>query len=353
MSYGFQLQLKQIALSHYFNYPDPFPLESGAVLPGFTLAYEFGGSFGQAGKPLVWVCHALTGNSDAPSWWPGIFDAGGVFDPSEYGWICANMLGSCYGSTHALSLNPNTNEPWFHEFPTLTNRDIVRAFDLLRESLGLKQVEVLIGGSLGGQQVLEWGLLRPEIFRNLIPIATNARHSAWGIAFNESQRMAIAADPTWNESQAQAGLDGLKVARSIAMLSYRSYEVYNRKQTDLNSEQLNSYKASSYQRYMGEKIAQRFNAFSYWTLSQAMDSHHVGRGRGAIEKVLGGLTIPTLVIGVDSDLLFPITEQEFLARHIPLATFTQLHSDFGHDGFLVEMEQLDRGVRDFLAKKTS
>ncbi|MEM9986296.1 MAG: homoserine O-acetyltransferase [Bacteroidota bacterium] len=338
-------------MPQFFNHPHPFALESGAVLPGFTLAYECGGAFGQAGKPLVWVCHALTGNSEAPSWWPGIFDLGGVFDPEEYGWICANMLGSCYGSTHALSLNPDTGKPWFHTFPTLTNRDIVRAFDLLREFLEITQVEVLIGGSLGGQQVLEWGLLRPEIFRNLIPIATNARHSAWGIAFNESQRMAIAADPTWQESQARAGLEGLKVARSIAMLSYRSYEVYNRKQTDSRSEQIDDYRASSYQRYMGEKIAQRFNAFSYWTLSQAMDSHHLGRGRGTMEEVLGSITIPALVIGVDSDLLFPLVEQEFLARHIPLATLTTLHSDFGHDGFLVEMRQLDRGIRDFLAKE--
>ncbi len=345
-----KISTSQNLLPHYFTYSEPFQLETGAILPGFTLAYDMGGAFGKAGKPVVWVCHALTGHSQVPEWWPQLFDQGGVFDPDEYGWICANMLGSCYGSTNALSPHPETELPWFHDFPELTNRDMVRAFDLLRQHLGLEKVEILMGGSLGGQQALEWAILQPEVFQHLIPIATNAQHSPWGIAFNETQRMAIASDPTWKEDQPDAGKEGLKTARAIAMLSYRSYPTYEMKQAETDLEKIGDYRASSYQRYQGDKLSQRFNAFTYWALSQAMDSHHLGRGRGGVEKALAQIKAQTLVIGVDSDLLFPLTEQELIARHIPQAKLAVIHSQYGHDGFLVEMDQLDAAIRGWLNK---
>ena len=334
--------------TEYFTHRAPFPLEKGGTLPGFTLAYATGGSFGQAGKPVVWVCHALTGHSRVPEWWPGLFGPDGVFDPAEYGWICANMLGSCYGSTHALSAHPETGQPWYHTFPELTNRDMVRAFDLLRQHLGLAQVDVLMGGSMGGQQALEWAVQQPQVFRHLIPVATNAQHSPWGIAFNETQRMAIASDPTWRDDHPDAGLEGLKTARAIAMLSYRSYATYAFKQAEPDPDQIGGYRAASYQRYQGQKLSLRFNAFTYWALSQAMDSHHLGRGRGGLEKALAQILARTLVIGVDSDWLFPLHEQEYLATHIPGAQLAVVHSQYGHDGFLVEMDQLDAMVRGWL-----
>jgi homoserine O-acetyltransferase/O-succinyltransferase len=340
--------LDSAQLTQYFTYPHPFALENGETLPGFTLAYEVGGAFDRADKPLVWVCHALTGHARVPEWWPGLFETSGLFPPSEYGWICANMLGSCYGSTHALSLDPATQQPWFHRFPLLTNRDMVRAFDLLRQHLGRERVDVLMGGSMGGQQALEWAVQAPALFRCLIPIATNARHSSWGIAFNETQRMAIEADPTWQEDHPEAGLRGLQTARAIAMLSYRAYQTYALKQTEPDNEKLQAFRASSYQRYQGQKLVQRFNAFTYWTLSQAMDSHHLGRGRNGVAQALAQITARTLVVGVNSDGLFPLQEQRFIAQHIPRARLAVLRSDYGHDGFLVEMDQLRHIIGDFL-----
>ena len=250
-----------------------------------------------------------------------------------------------------MSINPLSGKPYYHDFPLITNRDIVQAFDLLREHLGIKRIHTLIGGSLGGQQVLEWAIQQPEKVEHIIPVACNAFHSPWGIAFNEAQRMAIAADPTWKESDARAGIEGMKAARAVAMISFRSYEIYNRNQPEVAGEKLNEFRASSYQQYQGSKLANRFNAFSYWTLLNAMDNHHVGRGRGSVAEVLGGIKAKTLIIGVNSDILFPPSEQETLSKLIPNAHLELLSTDYGHDGFLVEFEQFRALIRTFLTTK--
>ncbi len=336
---------------HIFHYPVEFPLESGGKLPGFQLKYTTLGQLNKERDNAIWVCHALTGSSDFADWWHGLFSEGSPFDPQRYFIICANSLGGCYGSTGPLSINPVTGSPYFHEFPLVTNRDIVQAFDRLRESLGLKKIHTLIGGSLGGQQVLEWAIQKPDTFERIIPVACNAFHSPWGIAINEAQRMAIAADPTWQNKDERAGAEGMKAARAIAMVSFRSYEIYNKNQPEVASEKLEGYRAASYQRYQGTKLANRFNSFSYWTLLNAMDNHHVGRGRGAVEQVLASIRAKTLVIGVSSDLLFPLQEQKFLAEHIPGAQFEVIQSPYGHDGFLVEFEQFRELIRKFVKVK--
>ncbi|MEO1437621.1 MAG: alpha/beta fold hydrolase, partial [Bacteroidota bacterium] len=219
--------------------------------------------------------------------------------------------------------------------------------ELLRQHLGIEQIDTLIGASLGGQQALEWAVQFPDRFRKLILIATNAQHSPWGIAFNESQRMAIRNDRSWGQINKKAGLEGMKIARSIAMLSYRGYQTYSGSQSDGDLSKTTDYRASSYQRYQGEKLAQRFNAFSYYLLSEAMDSHNVGRGRGSVEAALKSVSAKTLAIGISSDLLFPVMEQKFLASNIPDADYQEIDSDFGHDGFLVEADQLDDLIRNF------
>ena len=315
-------------------------LESGESLAEFELAWQSWGSLNAAKDNVIWICHALTGNSDAEDWWPDLIGEGLIFDPAQHFIICANMLGSCYGSTGPLSTNPATQEAYFHAFPALTNRDIVQAFDRLRQHLDIEKIEMIIGGSLGGQQVLEWAISKPDLFRHLVPVATNALHSPWGIAFNESQRMAIAADPSWKEKQAEAGAEGLRAARSIALLSYRSYEIYNRSQEEEDLSLTDNYKASSYQQYQGTKLLNRFNAFSYWILSKAMDSQQLGRGRGGPEKALSMIQAKTLCVGISSDVLFPPEEQRFIAAHIPGAEFREINSPYGHDGFLVETGQL-------------
>ncbi|MCP2043928.1 homoserine O-acetyltransferase [Pontibacter sp. HSC-36F09] len=335
-----------------FHYQKQFQLESGASLPGFQLAYTTYGQLNREKSNVVWVCHALTGSSDFTDWWGELFGEGKLYDPADWFVVCANTLGGSYGSTGPLSVNPETLQPFYHSFPQLTNRDIVRAFDLLRQDLGIAQVHTLLGGSLGGQQALEWAILQPEVFQNLIQVASNARHSAWGIAFNESQRMAIRQDPTWATNTREAGIAGLKTARAIAMLSYRHYTCYEESQQEPGNSITDDFRAASYQVYQGEKLANRFNAYTYWLLSKAMDSHNIGRDRGGVEKALGRLQAKALFVGVDTDLLFPIEEQQQLHRLVPGSRFALLHSGYGHDGFLVETAQLTQAIREFYETET-
>ncbi len=331
---------------HTFHYDQPFQLEGGETLPGFQLKYTTLGRINEARTNVVWVCHALTGNSNVRDWWPDLFTADSPFDPARNFIICANVLGGCYGSTGPLSIN-ESGSAWFHEFPLITIRDIVGALDLLRQHLRIEHVHTLVGGSLGGQQVLEWAIEQPDVFQHIIPVACNAAHSPWGIAFNEAQRMAIEADATWKENDPRAGIAGLKAARAVGMVSYRHYSTYQQTQGEKNSEVLDTFRASTYQRYQGDKLANRFNAFTYWTLSKAMDSHNVARDRDNLAYALARIKARTLIVGVDTDILFPVAEQTLLAELIGGATLEVIPSIYGHDGFLVECDHLKRVIRHF------
>jgi homoserine O-acetyltransferase len=347
----------------YFDYKYSFPLESGGSLPGFRLAYTTYGTLNERSN-VVWVCHALTGNADAGDWWGGMVGPGKYFDPGTDGpgldgpgldgreqnfIVCANVLGSCYGSTGPLSVNPETGKPYYHDFPAITIRDMVGALDLLRQELGIDTIHTCVGGSVGGEQAIEWAILQPNLIKNLVVIAASAVASPWCIAFNEAQRMSIEADPTWRERRDDAGAAGMKAARAMAMISYRNYDTYGFTQALDNNEQTDDFKAAGYQRYQGEKLVERFNAFTYWVLSKVMDSHNVGRNRGSILNALGRIKARTLVVGIRSDLLFPPTEQQFLARHIPDATYEEIDSLYGHDGFLIEFRPLSGIIRKWMA----
>lgn len=335
---------------HTFHFNDVFELESGEKLSSFQLKFTTVGNLNEDRTNVVWVCHALTGSADFADWWGGLFSPDSPFDPSKYFIICANMPGGCYGSTGPLSKNPETGRVYYHDFPTLTNRDVVRAFDLLRLELKIRKIHTIIGGSLGGQQVLEWAILQPELFEHIIPIACNAWHSPWGIAFNEAQRLAIEADPTWKENDPRAGMEGLKAARAIGMISYRHYDTFLETQSEKTAEKTDNFRAATYQRYQGEKLANRFNAFSYWLLSKMMDSHHVGRNRGGAEAALKLVKAKALVIGIETDILFPVSEQRYLSEHIPNASLEIIKSIYGHDGFLVEFDQLKRVIKHYFDK---
>jgi homoserine O-acetyltransferase len=337
-----------LKIDSIFHFASEFQLESGGSLPGFQLKYTTLGQLNKDRSNVIWICHALTGSSDFTDWWKELFTEGTPFDPRDYFIVCANDLGGCYGSTGPLSINPKTSQPFYHVFPSITNRDIVNAFDLLRQHLGLKRIHTLLGGSLGGQQVLEWAIQQPAVFDRIIPIATNAFHSPWAIAINEAQRMAIEADSTWKQNDPRAGIEGMKAARAIGMISFRTYETYKQTQSEKSLDTYENFRASSYQRYQGQKLANRFNAFTYWTLTKAMDSHNVGRGRTSVEAALKIIKAKTLVIGIDTDLLFPIHEQKNVAQKIKGAQFAILTSSHGHDGFLVEFDQFKSIVRNFL-----
>ena len=330
-----------------FKYPSTFNLESGQKLDGIEITYTTSGILNKDKSNVLWICHALTANSEVEDWWTGLVGEGSLLDPDKYFIVCANILGSCYGSTGPHSIDPASNEPYYFTFPQITIRDMVSAHELLREHLGLTNIHTCIGGSLGGQQALEWAIMNPDLISNLILMATNAFHSPWGRAFNESQRLAIKADSTWSENRPDAGKDGLKAARAIALLSYRNYTTYLHKQSEQDVDKVDDYRASSYQNYQGDKLVGRFNAHSYWYLSKAMDSHNVGRGRVDVDVALKSVKAKTLVIGITSDLLFPVAEQVFMSRHIKDAVYHEIDSLFGHDGFLIETQKIGTIIKDF------
>lgn len=331
-----------------FTYSKPFRLESGSLLNEYHLAYTTIGTLDATGSNVIWIFHALTANSNPIEWWDGLVGKGKLFDPERYFIVCVNMPGSAYGSIGPLDNDPKTGTPYYHQFPWFTTRDMIRAYEPLRQHLGISKIYIGIGGSMGGQQLLEWAIEEPGLFEHIIPIATNAYHSAWGIAFNASQRMAIEADATWKELKPDAGLEGMKVARSIALLSYRHYDAYGISQIEESNELLDDFKSESYQRYQGEKLAKRFNAFSYYFLTKVMDAHNVGRGRESIEFALRRIIARTLVVGISNDVLFPVSEQQYLAATIPGAQFKTIESFYGHDGFLLEYEQLSKLILHFL-----
>lgn len=331
-----------------FFYNIPFRLESGCSLPGLHLAYTTYGQLNEKKDNVVWIFHALTANSDPAEWWPGLVGKDRLFSPDHHFIICVNMPGSCYGSIEPLDINPETNKPYYHSFPFFTPRDMIRSYQLLKAYLGIHKIKIGIGGSMGGQQLLEWAIEEPGLFECIIPIATNACHSPWGIAFNASQRMAIETDRTWNNCNENAGLQGMQTARSIALLSYRNYQTYQWSQSEEDSCKLEEFKSESYQRYQGEKLAKRFNAFSYYFLSKSMDAHNVGRNRQGITNALHKIKARTLIISISSDLLFPPVEQQFLAAHIPGSLYRSIDSVYGHDGFLLEYEPIKKLITEWL-----
>ena len=323
-----------------YNLAQPFELECGTILPSVKIAYQTFGTLNEAKDNVVWVCHALTASSDVLDWWKGLCGEDDLLNPKDHFIVCANMVGSCYGSSNALNSTNNEGEVFYDKFPLITIRDIVRGNELLRQHLNIEKINLLIGGSMGGQQALEWSISQPDLIENLMVMATNAKHSPWGIAFNEAQRLAIFADPTYFEKRKEGGLNGMKSARALALLSYRHYNTFENSQSESSDDVFDNFKASSYQQYQGEKLGKRFNAFSYVTLSKAMDSHNVGRKRGGIEKALKEIKAKTLVVGINTDVLFPVSEQKTIANHVPGAIYEEIKSLYGHDGFLLETDKL-------------
>lgn len=292
-------------------------LENGTLIRNVKIAYNVYGNIENAEK-IIWICHALTANSDAETWWPEMIGKDEIFNTEKHAIICANVLGSCYGTTFESDV----------EKPLITIRDMVLAHQKLADFLNITSIDFLLGGSLGGMQCLEWSIINPDLIKNLFVIATNCKHSSWGIAFNEAQRMAL-----------ELGEKGLDAARAIAMLSYRNYKTYEYSQVDhINA--ADDFSAASYQRYQGAKLRKRFTPEAYYSLSKSMDSNNVGRNRGSLEKALSKITAKTLVIGIDSDLLFPVSEQEYIARNIQNASYEQIKSKYGHDGFLLETDKI-------------
>lgn len=327
---------------HKFHSSAPFLLESGESLPEVDIAYHTYGTLNEKKDNVVWVCHALTANSDVEDWWPHTVEAGCFLDPDKWFVVCANILGSCYGSTGPMSINPDTGEPYYNEFPKLTIRDMVNAHILLAQELEIERIHTLVGCSVGGFQAIEWASTQPERFDKLVFLATSPKASPWSIALDETQRMAILSDKTFGERRPDAARDGLAAARAIGLLSYRGPWGYNETQQDPPSDRIpTTHRACTYQRYQGEKLCRRFDAYSYMSILDAFDTHDIGRGRGGVTEALSKITAPTIVIGITTDIIFTPEEMKELTAMLPNAEYFELQSEFGHDGFLVEHKKLN------------
>ena len=324
-------------------------LELGGRLPELRVGYRTWGTLAPDGANAVVICHALTGSADADQWWTRMFGPGRAFDPERDFVVCSNLLGSCYGTTGPASVDPATGRPWLGAFPAITVRDMVRAQHALVTSLGVKRIRMVIGGSLGGMQALEWALLYPELVESLVFIASTARHSAWCIGLSEAQRQAIYADPRWRDGQydpADPPDAGLAAARMMAMLSYRSMPSFEQR-FGRRTQAADVFAVESYLRYQGEQLVARFDAATYVALTRAMDTQDVSRGRGDHQDVLRSVKQPTLVVSIDSDVLYFPAEQREVASLVPNARLAVMDSPHGHDAFLIDVDRLSDMVAEF------
>lgn len=331
----------------------PFRTETGSLLPGLEIAYNTWGNLNSTGDNVIWICHALTANSDVESWWPGMVGKDLLFDPDKYFIVCANVLGSCYGTTGPASVNRQTGRQWLRDFPLITVRDLVNTHEILRNHLGIVKIHTIIGASIGGYQALEYSIMFPELVERLVILASGARQTPWALAFSESMRLAMEADQTFTSGDPEGGRKGLKAARSIALISYRTMAAYNQTQQEEDDDKLTGFKAASYQAYQGDKLVKRFNPYSYWCLTALSDTHNIGRGRGGITKALNTITARVLCVGIKSDILFPTDDQKFITAHTNNAEYVEIDSEYGHDGFLIETETVTGVIRKFWDKTSN
>jgi homoserine O-acetyltransferase len=314
-------------------------LEAGGTLEDACIVYHT--SPARKGR-VIWICHALTANSDVQDWWPQMVGPGKPVDTEKDFVVCVNIPGSPYGSVGPRSVNPATGKPWLLDFPAITTRDMVTACIHVRKILGIEKIDLLIGSSVGGFQAMEWAVTEPERFSRCLFVATAPRVSPYLGATVETQRMALRADPTFLACEdIHGGEEGLKCARTQAMISYRCFSGYGLTQAEESEDTLFADRAASYQRYQGAKIIRRgFDAYSYNSVSTSVISNNVGRGRGGVAKALSRIKADTTVVSIDTDGLFPPSHIEKWAALIPGAKYLEITSNFGHDGFLLETAQL-------------
>jgi homoserine O-acetyltransferase len=337
---------------HIHTFPQPFVTESGHSIPEPTVAYLTWGRLNRTYDNAVLVCHALTGNTAADEWFGGLLGPGRLLDPEKHFIVCPNVLGSCYGTTGPTSTNPETGKPYRADFPVVTIRDMVRMHQRLLDELSIRAVELVVGGSMGGMQALEFAIMDPRAGAAVV-MGMGKAHSPWTIGISHTQRQAIYNDPDWNNgyySNEHPPRKGLALARMIAMNSYRSPADFERKFGRKPQPDSEIFQVESYLNYQGRKIVDRFDAVSYVRLTQAMDSHDVARYRPGYKEVLNSVRIPVLVVGIDSDWLYPVNEQKELASLLPLGSYAEIHSPYGHDAFLIEFDQIHRLYSTFFKK---
>ncbi len=352
----------------------PVTLSSGAVLPEIEVAYEQYGTISPSGDNVVLACHALTGSAHAAGehdwwdkrsvgegWWDPLIGPGAAFDTDRFAVICSNILGSCYGTTGPFSPNRLTGRRYGKAFPRISVGDMVMVQRLLLQELGVRSLVAVAGGSLGGLQVVEWAAQAPEMVRSIIPIASNLAHAAWDVGFNEAARQAIRLDPNFHGGDyGEHGVSpdrGLALARMIAMISYRSAESFEERfSRRLHSEvreAAGKYEVESYLHHQGERLVARFDANCYLRITEAMDDFDLGEGRGGADAALKAFRGPALVMGIDSDVLYPTWQQQEILKTLRengnAVEYSEIRSIHGHDAFLIEWDQMDAAIRRFMA----
>jgi homoserine O-acetyltransferase/O-succinyltransferase len=353
---------------HQYTF-DLLPLQRGGQFGPVTVAYETWGKLNAGGDNAILITHALTGNSHAHdaerpddtkvAWWNPLIGPGRFFDTSRYFVVCSNILGGCYGSTGPSSIDPDTGRPYGIHFPVITIRDMVEAQRRLIEHLGVRQIAMVAGGSIGGQQALEWAVAYPELVQKVIVVAATAALTAQAIAFSEVGRQAILADPRWQGGDYLPGQGpnaGLSIARMLAMITYQSEEGMELRFARQPARQQNvtapsgftdlseRFDIEDYLYYQGESLVKRFDANSYLYISRAMDLYDVSEGYSSIEEALSRLRSKALFIGIRSDFLFPAARVRWLAEQVQAAggdaIYAELDSPHGHDAFLKEWKQM-------------
>jgi homoserine O-acetyltransferase len=354
--------------------PNEMILECGAKLGPITIAYETCGKLNDDKSNAVLICHALSGDSHVagyysnddpkPGWWDIMVGPGKGIDTDKYFIICSNILGGCMGSTGPCTYHPKTVEPYGHDFPVVTIGDMVRAQKALLGHLGIKKILSVIGGSIGGMQVLEWSVRYPEMVVSAVPLATTTRHSALAIAFNEVARQAIMTDPNWNNGDYYAGPKpdiGLAVARMIGHITYLSDESmrlkFGRRLQDKSDFSFNfdaDFQVESYLRYQGAKFVDRFDANSFLYITKAADYFDLEKqhGSGSTVKAFSKTGAKFLVVSFTSDWLYPTYQSKSMVKAMKKngldVSFCEIEAQWGHDAFLLPSERLTLLLRSFL-----
>ncbi len=339
--------MTRASYTYSFHHLDqPYQLEQGGVITQPVIAYHTYGTLNEKRDNVIMICHALTANSDAEDWWHGLFGAGDIFDWDKYFIICANNLGSPYGTSSPKQINTETNKRHGLDFPFFTIRDTANLHIRLLEHFDIQSVKLLMGGSCGGNICQEIAYSWSEKIENMALLCCSAMETPWVIAIHESQRITLRTDPTLYEKSETAGQNGLKACRAVALPFYRTHPSFKLRQNEIDLNKVDNFRAASYIDYQGDKFVKRFDPQCYYLLLSVLDTHNTGRGRTSIEHALSGMKANTVVIGFDSDILIPKIEQQFLAKHIPNAKYVEIKSLFGHDAFLIETDDIRKAIRE-------
>ena len=329
----------------------PLALEVGGIISKPKVAYSTYGTLNEEKSNVTLICHALTANSNANDWWGGLFGSGKVFDPYRDFIICINNLGSPYGTSSPKSLDKN-GVRFGLDFPAYTLKDNAKLHISLLKHLGITKINLIVGGSCGGNIAQEIAITLGDRVNQLIAMCCSAIETPWVISIHESQRIALQADPTLSDKNEDAGKKGLRGARAFALPFYRSHPSFKIRQSEDDLDKLDDFKASSYVRYQGDKFVDRYDAHCYYKQLTALDTHNVGRGRTSIISALGSISARTLAIGFSTDLLIPVVEQQFIAEHIPDGSYAEVDTLFGHDAFLIETDKIQGVIDHWNLEKT-